>query len=73
MPSQVEKDTTEEIKDWYFTFGCGQAYAGYYHVINGTFSEARDKMFERFGPKWSMQYGSAEDAGVDRFNLKELK
>ena len=62
-----------EIKDWYFTFGCGQVHANHYHVINGTFNDAREKMFERFGPKWSMQYESAEAAGVEKYNLKELK
>lgn len=60
-------------QDWYFTFGCNQAHEGYYHVINGTKDEAREKMFQRFGAKWSMMYESAEAAGVKRFNLKELK
>lgn len=70
---QIESDTSNEVKDWYFTFGCNQAHEGHYHVINGTFNEAREKMFQRFGPKWSMQYKSAEDAGVERWKLKELK
>jgi hypothetical protein len=73
-PTQVEKPSTQnEERDWYFTFGCGQAYAGHYHKIYGTFEFAREKMFHRFGAKWSMQYKSAEDAGVERFNLKEVK
>ncbi len=67
--TQAEKP----VLDWYFTFGCGQAYAGHYHVIRGTHEEAREKMFHRFGAKWAMQYDSAEAAGITRWNLKELK
>jgi hypothetical protein len=74
--SQVEPPTpaqAEEPRDWFFTFGCGQPYAGCYHKIHGTHAEARQKMFERFGPKWCMQYDSAEAAGVERWNLTEVK
>jgi hypothetical protein len=68
-----KKDESGEVKDWYFTFGCGQPHEGHYHKITGTFEGARQKMFERFKNKWSMQYKSAEDAGITRWNLKELK
>jgi hypothetical protein len=64
---------TEEAQDWIFTFGCGQAYAGRYCVIHGTFDAAREEMFNRFGSRWSMQYRTKEDAGVETYNLKELK
>ena len=66
-------DAPEQPRDWYFPFGCGQPHAGHYHKIHGTHDEARRKMFERFGAKWCMQYGSAEAAGVERWNLKEVK
>ena len=62
-----------DTQDWVFTFGCGQSYANYYHVIYGTHEFARKQMFERFGRKWSMQYASKEEAGVDEFNLKQLR
>lgn len=71
--SDIRPIVVEEEKDWYFTFGCGQVHAGHYHVIHGTKDSAREEMFQRFGPKWSMQYDSAEAAGVERWNLKELK
>lgn len=62
------------MKKWYFTFGFGQLHEGGYHVIETKNSEdARDEMFKRFGTKWSMQYDSAEEAGVERFNLREIK
>lgn len=48
----------EEV--WYFTFGCGQEHAGHYVKIKGTFSEARAKMFDRFGDKWAFQYSEQE-------------
>lgn len=62
------------MKKWYFTFGFGQPHENCYHVIEAENSnEARNKMFERFGKKWSFQYDSAEAAGVERFNLREIK
>lgn len=62
------------MSKWYFTFGFGQLYEHCYHVIEANDSnEARKKMFQRFGNKWSMQYDSAKEAGVERFNLKEIK
>ena len=45
---------------WYFSFGSGQVHNGKYHEIEGTFEEARKKMFERFGAKWSMQYSEKQ-------------
>jgi len=62
-----------EVRDWIFTFGVGQGYAGRYIVINGTFNYARNAMFERHGEHWSMQYRTKEEAGVDRHKLVELK
>lgn len=74
MSDQIENPAEPEAeRDWFFTFGCGQAYAGHYHKIRGTFASAREQMFHRFGPRWSMQYDSAEAAGVERWNLKEVK
>lgn len=32
-----------------------------------------EEMFEQFGDKWAFQYDSAEEAGVDRFGLREIK
>lgn len=62
------------FKKYYFTFGHGQAYFGYYHVIEAEDEmSARELMVERFENKWSMMYESAEEAGVDEWNLKELK
>jgi hypothetical protein len=78
VPSNVydlkgELPTAEETRDWVFTFGCGQAYAGRYCVIHGTFNAAREEMFRRHGQMWSMQYRTPEDAGVETYGLKELK
>lgn len=74
--SQTESPTPEQAeveRDWFFTFGCGQAHPNGYVKIRGTFGGARDAMFERFGAKRSMQYESAEAAGVERWNLTEVK
>jgi hypothetical protein len=64
---------TNEVIDWVFTFGSNHAHANCYHIIRGTHDEARKKMFHRFGQKWAMQYENKEQAGVDFFNLKEIK
>ena len=64
----------EELEqDWVFTFGRGQPYADYYHVIFGTYEFAREQMVKRFGRQWSMQYATKEEAGVEEFHLRELK
>lgn len=45
---------------WIFTFGCGQEHEGKYVKIWGTFGEAREKMFEKYGDKWAFQYTEKE-------------
>jgi len=61
----------EEEKDWYFTF-IGQ-FLGYYAVFHGTYSSARTQMVKRHGEYWGFQYASAEKAGVEKYNLEEVK
>ncbi len=64
----------EKKQDWYFTFGCGQNPGlGYYVKIYGTATSAREEMVKRYGQKFAFQYGSADEAGVDKYNLKEVK
>ena len=61
-------------KKFWFTFGCGHLLAKYCVVIEAEFYEdARDIMFDSFGAKWGFQYDSAEEAGVERWGLKELR
>lgn len=50
----------EERQNWIFTFGSGQPYEGHYVKIYGTFAEARDEMFKRYGRSWAMQYSEDE-------------
>ena len=45
---------------WVFTFGSGQEHAGKYVVFSGTFGEAREKMFKKFGSEWAFQYSEQE-------------
>lgn len=45
---------------WFFTFDTGQDNYGYYVVIEGDYSEARDKMREKFGIKWGFQYSEEQ-------------
>ena len=61
------------MREFYFTFGCGQVHEGCYHIIFAkNASEAREDMNRKFGPKWSMMYNSAEEAGVEEFNLRRI-
>ena len=55
---------------WYFTFGSGHQYPNGYIKLNGTFGDARKRMFELFEDKWAMQY-SEKDFGdqAERFGL----
>ncbi len=58
---------------FYFTFGCGQKFEGGYHIIEAeTRDTARNEMNRKFGSKWSMQYRSAEEAGVAMFGLRKI-
>lgn len=62
------------MKKWYFTFGMGQPHEGCYHMIEADSQDkARELMFERFSNKWSMQYESAEAAGVEEYCLRKIK
>ena len=45
---------------WIFTFGYGQQHQGKYVKISGTFGEAREKMFKKYGPEWAFQYSEEE-------------
>ena len=46
----------EKSQNWYFTFGSGQAHDGCFIKFFGTREETRERMFNSFGQKWSMQY-----------------
>ena len=56
--------TMEEVNDpngvWYCTFGCGQKHAGHYVKIKGTFEDAREEMFARYGKEWCLQYSEKQ-------------
>ena len=57
---------------WFFTFGINHEHGGNYVVFKGTFESARDKMVQTFGNQWAFQYGSAKDAGVEKYSLTPL-
>lgn len=63
------------MKKFYFTFGHDHSPGiGFYLIIkaDNEFS-AREKMHERWGTKWSTSYDSPEAAGIQKWNLKEVK
>ena len=41
---------------WIFSFGVGQALAGYYVELRGSQEETRKIVHELFGNQWSFQY-----------------
>lgn len=58
----------------YFTFGFGQGHDNCYTVIDADDAlTAREEMFRRWGQKWSMQYRSADEAGVKEFGLRRIQ
>lgn len=62
----------EQEQWWYFTFGHGHMPGiGYYTKFYGTYASAREQMNAKY-EKWAFQYESAEEAGVNRFNLIEV-
>ena len=64
------------MKEFIFTFGIGidEPNRSGYHVVQAPDKgRAREIMVERFGLKWAFQYSSRDDAGVNEFNLREIK
>lgn len=63
-------DREDKMVKQYFTFGCGHEHEGGYVIIQGkSIQHCREVMFREYGDKWFTNYDSAEDAGVDRYNL----
>lgn len=62
--------------EYIFTFGFGQGRDnGFFSIIANGPREARTRMFDVFGSKWSMQYdapNAREKAGVEKFGLWEV-
>ena len=72
MPENETRKDDEQY--YYFTFGHGQKHGPRgYAKIWGSFSSAREEMMRRHGPKWAFQHSSAEAAGVEKYNLVEVK
>jgi hypothetical protein len=64
---------TDDIKEWVFTFGCGHPiFRGCYIKVFGTYQDARSSVVETFGTNWAFQYKSEEEAGVEKYHLKEI-
>ena len=67
-------------ESYIFTFGwdhinpiSGKRLNNSYVKLYGTYDSTREEMIHRFGNRWAQQYLTEKDAGVDRFNLIELK
>ena len=78
MNTTTSNPTKPKKQNWYFTFGFdhyigSECVKNKFVKIHGTFEGARLHMFERYGRKWSMQYGSAEAAGVETYKLEEIQ
>lgn len=59
---------------FYFTFGYNTPNRNKYFVIEADDANAaRVEMFRLFDREWSMQYDSADAAGVERFGLTRLE
>ena len=67
------------MNEYIMTFGYGQLYDGrnmdshYYRIHADSNLEARVQAFELFDNQWCAMYDSEEEAGVQEFNLIELK
>lgn len=59
-------------QDWFFTFGSDHAHPYGFVRIHGTYTEAREKMMDRFGTRWSFQYSSPEDFQARKWGMKEV-
>lgn len=66
-------ENQQDEQDWIFTFCQDHRYPNGYVVIHGTFGAARSVMFDRYKDKWGFQYPSKAEAGIEKFNLQEVK
>lgn len=58
---------------WIFTFGIHHKHSGKFVRITGTWDSAREEMIHRYSDAWGFQYPSEEAAGIEKYNLKEIK
>jgi len=69
------------MKEWIFTFGfdhvnplTGKSLANHFcRIYADSATAAREEMVRRWGRKWAFQYNSEEEAGVERWNLREVR
>lgn len=78
LPWPCPDEVKHTERDWFFTFGSGHTYHGEplgrrFVRFHGTGLDARAKMIAAFGLAWSHQYATAEEAGVEKFGLVELR
>jgi len=69
----MDLTTKDIVNDWVFTFGGDQPNAGCYVTIRGTYEGAREKLVAKVGDKWSFQYPSVSDAGVNRWKYVKVE
>ena len=62
----------EKPQSWVFTFSFNSAFRFNYAELYGLHDETREEIFRLFGDRWSRQYPSRLQAGVDRFDLEKL-
>jgi hypothetical protein len=73
--------STQPMGEWIFTFGWDhrhpetgeRMFNRFVRIAAQDPDAAREEMVRRFALKWSHQYDSADEAGVDRFGLVEFK
>lgn len=68
-----------DVETWIFTFGFGHAHpetgeslANCFVEIEGDIDSTREVMEAHFGNKWAFQYPTRQQAGVEKFKLKEI-
>lgn len=71
----LDNPRPKKKKNWYFTFGSGQAFPNGYVKISAESSEiARQEMFNRFGSNWCWHYAEKEFLPqIEKYNLHEVK
>ena len=72
MGQDENPDCWEEVNEFIFTFGHGQIPGiGYYCKIAATSRAEAIRIMQSRTRKYAFQYDSEEEAGVERFHLKE--
>lgn len=69
ISTRVEKKV-EDV--WLFTFGYGHEFPNRFVRVEGSYGEARLKMFKMYGDRWAFQYPLSDESHLIEHGVTEM-